>query len=303
MIYKQLFLCLLAMTIIACNKQNNEITEHLKFPYDMCEYDNGILVSNLGGDTLNYFNQTKQTGFISYHRDGNNSIIIPHGTGLYSPKGIAIKDNYLFVADINKIVVFDLKTKEKIDEISFPQGDAFVTGVLVSGSTLFVSVTNYNKIYLLNIENPEQIDHSSLLEYIELPYPSTLKIMGEYLLVCSNSFVGAEYEDQIIHIIDDLNNPSIRPIIHEIGDYQGLAFTPNKTRLIFCNQNKKGYIGNLIFENGQYHYEQITDGNSILTSLLMFDNRLYISDLGNSKIFIKDIIEFDNFANIIETQK
>lgn len=303
MIYKRLFLCLWVISMIACNKQNNEITENLKFPYDMCEYNNGILISNLGGDTLNYFNQKKQTGFISYYSDGKNSIIIPPNTGLYSPKGIAVKDNYLFVADINKIVVFDLTLKEKIDEISFPQGDAFVTGILVAGSTLFISVTNYNKIYLLNIENTKQIDHSSLLEYIELPYPSTLKMMGEYLLVCSNSFIGAEYEDQIIHIIDNLSNPSIRPIIHEIGDYQGLEFTPNKTRLIFCNQNKKGCIGNLIFENSEYHYEQITDENSILTSLLMFDNRLYISDLENSKIFIKDVIEFDNFANIIETQK
>ena len=173
--------------------------------------------------------------------------------------------------------------------------------MLVAGSTLFISVTNYNKIYLLNISDPLHIDHGSLLEYIDIPYPSTMKMMGEYLFVASNSFDGTEYDDKIIHIIDDLSNPSIRPIIHEIGDYQGLEFSPNKTRLIFCNHDIKGYIGNIIFENNEYGYDQITDApGALLNSLLLFDNKLYISDLANSKIYVRDIIEFDNFLPIIK---
>lgn len=268
----------------------------------MCYYDGGILISNLGGDTLNYYN-TKQQGFISFLKDGKNSVIIEPNSGLYSPKGLTTKDNYLFVADLNNVLVFDLTKHKKIDEITFPQGDAFVSDVLVVGSTMFISVTNYNKIYLLNVDNPEQIDHSSLLEYIELPYPSSLKMMSEYLFVSSNSFSSAEYDDKIIHIIDNLNSPSIRPIIHEAGDYQGLEFSPNKTRLIFCNQDKKGYLGNIVFENGQYFYDIITDDpNALLNGVLLIGNRLYINDLYNSRIFIKDIIELDGFSSIIKTE-
>ena len=214
---------------------------------------------------------------------------------------MAVKESFLFVADVNKIVVFDLDGYKKVDEIEFPQGDAFVGDLLVMGNALFASVANYDRIYLLDITSPRQIDHTSLLEYVELPCPSTLKLMGEYILVSSNSFGKADREDKIIHIIDDLGNPSIRPIIHEHGDYQGLAFSPNKTRLIFCNQERNGYIGNLVFENGEYSYEQVTDDKSLLNSLLLLDGKMYICDLLNSKIYIKELIEFDNFSGIIKT--
>lgn len=300
---KKIVLVLGIMTLlVACGKEGNEITRNLKYPFAMCSYDGGILISNFGGDTLNYYN-TEQKGFISFFKDGKNSVIIEPQSGLYSPKGMAIKDNCLFVADVNRVTVFNLAERKKIDEIPFPQGDAFVSDVLIAGSTMFISVTNYNKIYLLNVDNPKQIDHSSLLEYLEIPYPSSLKMMGEYLFVSSNSFNSAQYDDKIIHIIDNLNSPSIRPIIHEPGDYQGLEFSPSKTRLIFCNREMKGYLGNIVFENGQHYYDLITDNpNALLNGVLLFEDKLYISDLYNSKIFIKDIIEFDGFSSIIKTE-
>ena len=39
---------------------------------------------------------------------------------------------------------------------------------------------------------------------------------------------------------------------------------------------------------------------ALLNSLLLFDNKLYISDLANSKIYVREIIEFDNFLPIIK---
>ena len=285
---------------VSCSKDKEELTQGIKYPYDMSQYDGGILISNLGGDSLDYLSSAP-TGFVSYYHKGKTKIIIPPNSGLYAPKGIDVSGRFLFVADVNRVSVFDLNDCKKIDEILFPQGDAFVNDVLVAGSTLFVSVTNYNKIYLLNISDPLHIDHGSLLEYIDIPYPSTMKMMGEYLFVASNSFDGTEYDDKIIHIIDDLSNPSVRPIIHEMGDYQGLEFSPNKTRLIFCNHDIKGYIGNIVFENNEYGYDQITDApGALLNSLLLFDNKLYISDLANSKIYVREIIEFDNFLPIIK---
>lgn len=295
-----IFVLVLVTFIVASCRSKTVITSNLRHPYAMCEYDGGILISNFGGDAVDY-NNTKATGFVTYYKNGSNRVVISAGNGLYSPKGMAVKESFLFVADVNKIVVFDLDGYKKVDEIEFPQGDAFVGDLLVMGNALFASVANYDRIYLLDITAPRQIDHTSLLEYVELPCPSTLKLMGEYILVSSNSFGKADREDKIIHIIDDLGNPSIRPIIHEHGDYQGLAFSPNKTRLIFCNQERNGYIGNLVFENGEYSYEQVTDDKSLLNSLLLLDGKMYICDLLNSKIYIKELIEFDNFSGIIKT--
>ena len=45
----------------------------------------------------------------------------------------------------------------------------------------------------------------------------------------------------------------------------------------------------------------LTDApGALLNSLLLFDNKLYISDLANSKIYVREIIEFDNFLPIIK---
>jgi len=291
----------LSFCLFSCKKNENEITENLKFPYDLCEYDGGILISNFGGDTLNYFN-INPTGFISCFKNGKNNILIPDGNGLYSPKGLAVKDNFLFVADIGKILVFNLKDKnKKIDEIIFPQNDSLVNDLLVMGSTLFISVTNSNKLYLLNIDKPEKIDHTSLLEYFQPVCPTFLKSEDYYLFIASDSYEKPVTDDNIIQIIDNLNYPSLRPIIFENGKYNGLELSPSKTRLLFLNQQKAGYLGNLVFENGNYNYEQITNENSLLNSLLLINNKLYISDLQNSKIYIKTVAEFDNFPTVLKS--
>ena len=57
----------------------------------------------------------------------------------------------------------------------------------------------------------------------------------------------------------------------------------------------------LFRSNGEYSYEQVTDDQSLLNSLLLLDGKIYICDLLNSKIYIKELIEFDNFSGIIKT--
>ncbi len=285
--------------LLSCDKKNI-LSEDLKYPFDMYLYDGGVFISNLGGDSINY-NNDSQDGFISYYKNGKTQKFIPPGSGLYAPKGITVKDNCLFVADRNTILAFDINTKKKIDKIVLPQPNAFVCDLEVLGSAMFISVVNHDKIYILNIENPYKIDHSSLLEYIDIPFPSTMKAMGNNLFVASNPFGSSHSEERHIYIISDLNNPSVRTLFHEEGNYQGIEFTPKKRRLLFCNQQKRGYLGNVVFENSEYNYENIGDKNSIFTSLLLIDNKLFICDMFNSQIFVKSLIEYDNFPNVIES--
>lgn len=293
---------MVALSLQGC-RVKDKITQNLSHPFGMCRYDGGILISNLGGKSVDYFSQTPK-GFITQYKDGKNRVIVEPNGVLFAPKGLAVKDDFLFVADKGKVVVFDLKQEAKlIDQIPMPQPDAFVSDVLAMGGTLFITVTNYNKIYVLNIENPLKIDHASLLEYLEMPYPSTIRAASEYVFVASNSFDGTPFEDKIIHIIDNLMTPSLRPIVHDEGDYQGMEFSPEGTRMIFSNQLRRGEIGNVIFENGEYTYEKVGEENALFSSLLIFDNKLYICDLENSEILIKEIMEIDGFPTILKSEK
>ncbi len=296
-----LFSVIVVLALQGC-KVKDKVTQNLNHPFGMCHYDGGILVSNLGGKSVDYFSKAPK-GFITHYKNGKNRVVVEPNGVLFAPKGLAVKDDFLFVADLGKVVVFDLKQEAKlIDQVKMPQQDAFVSDVLVLGGTLFITVTNYNKIYVLNIENPLKIDHTSLLEYLEMPYPSTIRAASEYVFVNSNSFDGTPYEDKIIHIIDNLLSPSLRPILHDEGDYQGMEFSPEGTRMIFSNQERRGEIGNVVFENGECTYEKVGESDAIFSSLLMFDNKLYICDLENSEILIKEIIEIDGFPTIIKSK-
>ena len=88
---------------VSCSRGKKELTQGLKYPYDMCQYDDGILISNLGGDSLNYLSSAP-TGFVSYYRKGKTKIIIPPNSGLYAPKGIDVSGRFLFVADVKQSI-------------------------------------------------------------------------------------------------------------------------------------------------------------------------------------------------------
>lgn len=281
-------------------KKPDTLTENLHSPFGMCLYEGGVLISNLGGS--DYLTKTPK-GFITYYKNGKNKVVVKPNGVLFSPKGMAVKDNFLFVSDLGKIVVFDLaKDYKVIDQIPMPQENAFVSDVMAMGGTLFISVTNYNKIYLLNIEHPDKIDHSSLLEYVDIPYPSTIRSVGEYVFIASNSFDGSPYEDKIIHVIDNLSSPSLRPILHEEGDYQAMIVSPNGTRMIFSNFDRKGYIGNVVFENGEYVYESVGNKNSVFTSFLLYEGKLLMADIANSQVVAKEILEIDGLPTILVTK-
>jgi hypothetical protein len=279
--YKQMkkYIVFTLIITVFCSCGNKEvITKNIKFPYDFCPYNNGLLISNFGGDTLNYAN-TQPTGFISHYKNGRTEILIAPSGVLHSPKGLAVKQDYLFVADVGKIVVFSLASKQVIDQIVFPQCDSLVNDLLILGETLFISVTNSNKIYLLNIENPENIDHSSLLEYVYVELPKTLLEADYHLFIASRE----------IYLIDDLNNPALRTLTSETFDYQGICFSEDKTQLLFTDNSKSNQIGVLNFEDGEIVYRKVknSSSNSELISLIYFDNKLFISDLINNKILIE----------------
>ena len=75
---------------------------------------------------------------------------------LNAPKGITADKNYLYVTDIDRIVIVSIATGEKVDEISFSERKAFLNDVtMLEENTLLVTATNHHELYAVVIPSKE----------------------------------------------------------------------------------------------------------------------------------------------------
>jgi hypothetical protein len=115
-------------------------------------------------------------------------------TGLHCPKGMAIVGNNLYVADLNEVVVINIK-KGAIEKRIKPEGAAQLNDVTASSKgVVFVSDSKNGSVY--KIEN----DKASL--YLEnLPGINGLKHVGKELFIASGKdFVKANAQKEITKI-------------------------------------------------------------------------------------------------------
>jgi hypothetical protein len=96
--------------------------------------------------------------------------------GLNAPKGMAIYKNRLYVADLNELVVIDIKGQEVIKKIPI-DGAVFLNDVTVNSSgVVFVSDTRTNRVH--------RIEGDTASVYMEnLSNANGLKVFGSNLIV------------------------------------------------------------------------------------------------------------------------
>lgn len=97
-------------------------------------------------------------------------------SGLNAPKGMALHDNYLYVADITELVIIDIKKQKVIKKI--PVADSvFLNDVTVNSSgVVFVSDTRTNKIH-------RYLDGKIELYLDKVTSANGLKALGSTLVV------------------------------------------------------------------------------------------------------------------------
>jgi len=284
----KIFALLLMIFLVSCS---NSITKNIKSPFGFCEYNGGLLISNWNQSdyAISSNKLSKKNGFISYFKDGKNNVLIKKGN-LILPTAMAVKGDYLFVADLNRIVVFDLQNPEnQIDEIVFWQDEILISDLLVSDNALFIPVRNLNIIYVLDISDPKHIK-SLLLPYVEIQSPSSLLMVDYHLFIATNSYDENFIDENSIFLIDDLQNPNPQKLTHYSTLYQGMTFSADKTKILFTDYANHGQIGSFTFETGEISYKKISDGNSCFTDIMLLNNKLYISDLINKKVIIQDCV-------------
>ncbi|MEZ4777501.1 MAG: SMP-30/gluconolactonase/LRE family protein [Bacteroidia bacterium] len=94
-------------------------------------------------------------GFIAKLDAEGNVVEEKFITGLDAPKGSAIVSGKLYVADVDKVKVFDLATKAAAGEVDFSaNGTSFLNDIAVKNNReIFVSATDIGKIFSINLDD------------------------------------------------------------------------------------------------------------------------------------------------------
>lgn len=138
-----LVLCTLSITI---NAQMTEVSG-FQNPESVIACKKHLFVSNLGGQLDGAAKDGD--GFISMlSRKDGKMIEEKFITGLNSPKGMQIRHGKLIVVDVDKIVIFKIKSKKKIKEIDLSkEGITYANDLTIVGRRMFVSETLKNVVY------------------------------------------------------------------------------------------------------------------------------------------------------------
>ena len=283
--HKRMIGLLVVLAMMACVREKDVLTRNLQICYSVCPYQDGLLISNWGTDSINPLNQEGK-GYIAFHKEGVTSILIPADGTLSAPKGMAVKDDYLFVADVNKVVVYNLnETSDQPQVISFPEGNDFVSDVAIVGNVLLAAVTNTSSIYALDISNPAHIDVGSLAVYAVVPGATSLCVSDYHLFIGSSTTYGEPTEFNVIYMIDDLSNPVAQPMTHRIGQYQDLALTPDGESLYFIDKNSDK-LGRLEFATGVVDFIAVPMKWQSPSSLVWWNDQFVIADRLMSTIWL-----------------
>lgn len=280
---------LLAFATACTNTEDNKIiSEGIRFCESTYPYENGILIANFGCDQLNPMNKEGK-GYILYYKKGKTNMFIPADGNLSAPKGMFEKDGYLYICDVNKIVVYNLQAlNESPQIILFPNDDLFLNDLAASNNTLYVSVTNSGRIYQLDISDPTKLRDSQLLEWLNVEGPNGILIDGNSMYIASYPADGETLEQNVIYKVEDLNNPVAKSIYSVPGQYDGIALSDDKTTLYVSNWKPAEVISiNLKDEKAT----KLCLGNQVTgpADMTLKNGKLYVPDLPNSRVLIHEL--------------
>ncbi|MGL6022521.1 MAG: YncE family protein [Chitinophagaceae bacterium] len=279
---------LISTFIVQAQSENVRVLEHdLKYCESTFWNANDLYVANFGSTPLNPLNKEGK-GYITQYKEGKTSILIPADGNLNAPKGMALKANYLFIADVNIIVVYNLTNlKEKPQKIVFPKEDVFVNDLSLKGNTLYATVTNTGNVYTIDVSKIEILSSITPVLYTNIPGANGILLVDDKMYVASYNPIGTPTSENVIYVIPNIKNPKPIHFIHQSGQYDGLAISKNHKTLYFSDW-VKGRIGSIDMNTKKLQYFPINLKNPLIgpADITLKDNYLYIPDLPNSRVIV-----------------
>ncbi len=166
------------------------------------------------------------------------------GETLNAPKGMALNGSTLYITDIDRVLGFDINSREKVFELDFSEEmTAFLNDlVLIDEDTLLVSSTDLAKIFAVNLtkEPSYKLFVSGIPGangmYFD-PHSSMLFVVGLAFEPGSKGSIG------VVSLSDD--KPVYRELVSGVGSLDGVALVPDYG-LVVSDWGTGGKSGRLI---------------------------------------------------------
>lgn len=279
----------LAATFCSCTQQPQILGEGLKFTESTYPYGNGILVANFGSDALNPLN-SEGKGYIMYFEDGKETgeVFIKPDGNLSAPKGMLVHGNRLMICDVNKIVAYDLNNLEAAPlTIPMGEGNMFVNDLVSDGNYIYASVTDSDIIFRIHAN--EDGTFGTPERWLEVPGPNGLALHQGSMYIASYPPDGNTATHNVIYRVQDLDAPAAEVFINTPGQYDGIAFSADGSRMFITNWAPAGIssvdMATLEVKPLDMKLEVPVSGPADITSK---DGKIYIPDLPGSRVIVID---------------
>lgn len=275
------------LSFVAASAQTvvNVIDKGIRYCESTYPYDGGLLIANFGTDQLNPLN-TEGKGYIVLHKDGKNEVLIPADGHLSAPKGMLVRDGYLYVCDVNKVMVYNLADKAAEPRtIALPEGNLFANDLVSEGDYLYVSVTNTDRIFRVDISRSGQPGQPQ--EWLSVAGPNGLLLHEGSLYVASYPADGCTTDAHVVYRIADLKNPVAEKWMEVPGQYDGLAVASDGKALYVTNWTP-AQVSRIDLNTRQLSPLDLKLPQALVgpADITVTGGYLYIPDLPNSRVVV-----------------
>lgn len=261
------------------------VTDHIRFCESTYPYQDGLLIASFGTQELNPLN-TEGKGYVVFYKDGKTQVLVPADGNLSAPKGMFVRRDYLYVCDVNKVVVYHLTDRNEPPQvITLPEGNLFVNDLAADGNNLYVSVTNTDKIFRMDITDPAHPGEPQ--EWLNIAGPNGLLIRDGVMYVASYPADGVTKAENVIYEVTNLELPVVRQLTETAGQYDGIAFDTDGRSLIVTNW-APAQLSRLSLADGTLTPLEIELPQGLVgpADITVRDGRIYIPDLPNSRVVV-----------------
>ena len=275
------------LSFVAASAQTvvNVIDKGIRYCESTYPYNDGLLIANFGTEQLNPLN-TEGKGYIVLHKDGKNEVLIPADGHLSAPKGMLVRDGYLYVCDVNKVMVYNLADKAAEPRtIALPKGNLFANDLVSEGDYLYVSVTNTDRIFRVDISRPGQPGQPQ--EWLSVAGPNGLLLHEGSLYVASYPADGRTTDAHVVYRIADLKNPVAEKWMEVPGQYDGLAVASDGKALYVTNWTP-AQVSRIDLNTRQLSPLDLKLPQALVgpADITVTGGYLYIPDLPNSRVVV-----------------
>lgn len=275
------------LSFVAASAQTvvNVIDKGIRYCESTYPYDGGLLIANFGTEQLNPLN-TEGKGYIVLHKDGKNEVLIPADGHLSAPKGMLVREGYLYVCDVNKVMAYNLADKAAEPRtIALPEGNLFANDLVSEGDYLYVSVTNTGRIFRVDISRPGQPGQPQ--EWLSVAGPNGLLLHEGSLYVASYPADGRTTDAHVVYRIADLKNPVAEKWMEVPGQYDGLAVASDGKALYVTNWTP-AQVSRIDLNTRQLSPLDLKLPQALVgpADITVTGGYLYIPDLPNSRVVV-----------------